>query len=375
MSRIRSRFTFCTLSGAVVLIAAVACHSSARQPARVLHQGGDILVSGEAQPVTDSVVGDAMLAGQEVRFSGATGGDYLGAAGRQNVGGRIHGSLRAAGGEIHVTALVDRNATVAGGHVQLEQSSVIGRNAYLAGSDVQVTGTVRQALRAAGGTVVLDGVVGGDVLVNARELRVGPHARISGNLSYRVPRGHAVIDSAAQISGQVSAREARNWNFPGQVLHFAWLLGFLLVGVVLVALFPRAADSVTETLRTRPWSSLLFGVIWIILIPLIAIAIGLTLIGLPLTFLLCAAYGMLVYVSRVIPAIWLGRLILGARAGLERPGMIARFGTGGVILVILELFPGFGTLVMLVATLFGFGASILWMWARFRHRPGSAAEA
>jgi hypothetical protein len=370
MSRIRSRFTFCMLLGTVALVAAVACHSSnSRQTTTVLRQSGDILASGKTPPVTDSVPGDAMLAGQNVRFAGATGGDYLGAAGEQNIGGRIHGSLRAAGGEIHVTALVDRNATIAGGHVQVEHNAVIGRNAYLMGNGVQMTGTVRQALRATGNTVVIDGVVGGDVIVKARELRVGPHARIAGNLSYRVPTGHVMIDSAAQISGRVSAQEMKNWNFPGRVLRFAWLLGFLLAGAVLVAIFPRTADSATEILRRRPWGSVLFGVIWIILIPLIAIAIGLTLIGVPLTLLIAASYCMLFYISRVIPSVWLGRLVLGARAGSERPGTLARFGVGGLILIILELIPGVGPIVMIIATLFGFGALMLWMWARLRTQP------
>jgi hypothetical protein len=113
----------------------------------------------------------------------------------------------------------------------------------------------------------------------------------------------------------------------------------------------------------------LFGVIWIILIPLIAIAIGLTLIGVPLTFLIAASYCMLFYIARVIPSIGLGRLILGARAGSERPGMLARFGVGGLILIILELIPGVGSIVMLIATFFGFGALMLWMWARLRTQP------
>src|SRR5688572_13976598 len=86
-----------------VILATLACGRSEPKN-EVTRNGEDVLASGGAPNVPDSVPGDAIMAGGDVRFSGATGGDYLGVGGKQAISGRIHGSVRAAGGDVQVTA-------------------------------------------------------------------------------------------------------------------------------------------------------------------------------------------------------------------------------------------------------------------------------
>ncbi len=350
----RSRLVLALLCS-VVAASAVACNRE-RPENEVKRNGEDVLARGSTPTVADSIPGDAILAGGNVHFSGSAGGDYLGAGGQQTIGGRIHGSLRAAGGEIHVTGIVDRNATVAGGHVELDSPAVVSRNVYLVGGAVRVKGAVQGGLLAAGGSVFLDGPVGRDVEIAAGELRLGPRALIAGNLRYRVPPAKVRIDPAARVGGTTTALPVRRG--PG-MFRVLWTLGFLVAGTVFVALLPRFAGDAAEILPLRPGQAALFGIGWLILVP-IAICIALiTIIGIPLGLLVLAIYGIALYLGRVAVALWVGRLILGTRASTGRQRLILNFLVGGLLLILVGIVPLLGGLVTLLATVLGIGALVL----------------
>jgi cytoskeletal protein CcmA (bactofilin family) len=341
--------------GTTLLAAPLACGRN-RPEIVVKRNGEDMLVSGSSPMVRDSVPGDVIMAGGNVHFAGAAGGDYLGAGGQQRIDGHIHGSLRAAGGEIHVAASVDRNATIVGGSVSLDSAGVITRNAYMAGGSVQVNGAVQQSLLASGGSVVLNGNLGRDVEVSSGELRIGPRARIAGNLRYRVPRDRVHIDSAARITGTVTALPvSRRPGFIGLL----WILGFLLAGAVVVAILPGFAAESAEIVPLRPGRAALLGLGWLILVPILVVIAAVTVIGIPLAMVMAALWCVLTYLGRAAIAIWLGRLILGARARTGRTGVLVNFLVGGVILLIVGYIPLIGPLVAIVATVLGIGAFLL----------------
>lgn len=343
------------LLGPVFLASTLSCGRS-HEENQVLKNGEDVLASGSTPTVMDSVPGDVILAGRDVVFNGAAGGDYIGVGGHQAVGGRIHGSVRAAGGEIRVAAVVDRNATIAGGTVIMDSTADIGRNVYLTGGTVEVNGTVRGSIIASGGTVILNGTVGRSVEVGGGALRVGPHAVITGNLRYRVPPEKVHIDPGARISGTVTALPiSRGWG----LWHMLWVLGFLVAGAAVVALFPRFTAEAAEILPQRPGRAALVGFGWICLVPVAIFILAITMIGLPLALLTAAVYVVSICLASVPSALWLGRRILSGRARTGRRGALVSFLVGGLILLIIGIIPLLGGLVKLVAVLLGLGALLM----------------
>ena len=344
------------LSGAALIVSTLACGRREKPQNEVTRHGEDVIASGSTPTVMDSVPGDAILAGGDASFGGVTGGDYLGAGGKQAITGRIHGSLRAVAGQIHVAAAVDRNTTMVAGFVELDSAAIIARNAYIVGGTIQVNGTVQEGILAYGGAITLDGVVGRDVEVAGGTLRVGPHARIAGNLRYRMPAGKVHIDPAARITGTVTALPVSN---TGALWHVLWILGFLLVGAVVVALFPSFMAEAAEILPEHPVRAALIGLGWGILVPVAIVIAAITVVGLPLAFLTAAVYVVVVCVASVPFAVWLGRLLLGARArgGLE--GTLVNFIVGGFFLFVAGIIPLVGGWVSLIAGVLGLGTILL----------------
>lgn len=350
----RPRFILAVL-GSVVVASTLSCGGSGRR--NYTRLGDDLIVSGGAALYPgDSVSGDAIVVGRDVEVNTGIGGDYLGAAGNQHIGGRIHGSIRATGGEIHVSGTVDRNATIAGGSVSLDSTAEIARNAYLVGGNVWVNGIVRGNLLASAGNVTLNGTVARDVEVRGDELHIGPHAVITGNLRYRVPAGKVHIDSAARISGTVTALPvSRGWS----LTHWLWILGFLVVGAVVVALIPRFTAEAAAIIPERPFRSGLVGLGWFILVPLGIVIAAVTVIGLPFAIVTALLYAIVVYLSTVPFAIWVGRLLLGARTRAGRQGVLLSFLIGGILVLAVQIIPVIGPILSLIAACLGLGAIML----------------
>ncbi len=347
----------------------VACFGGSPEYSR---NGQDLIAAG-ASAVYDSVPGDVILTGRDIMFAAqaAAGGDYLAVApADQDILGRIHGSVRAAGGEIHLRGSVDRNVTMAGGRVRVDSGSVIAGNAYLAGGNITVTGRIGGALAVSGGEVVLDGIIGRDVEVTGGSLRIGPHAQITGNLRYRVEKDKVTVDSAARISGTVTALPVKK----GILGDWLWPLGILVAGGVIVALFPGYTSGAAEIVPRRPIASGLVGLGWLLFVPVAVIIVGITIIGLPLAIVTAAVYVGVLLLSDIPFAIWLGHLLLSARSRTGRQGALIQFLIGGVILLVVHFIPVAGTILGAIAVLFGLGALVLAAWGRRRRSDLAPAQ-
>ena len=359
-----------------LLVPAVGCEPvEPLQDAELLtHWGGDLFGGGASLVTEANVDGDAMLAGGEVRFTGRTGGDYLGAGGQQHLAGEVEGSARVAGGDVRVDAIVGRNATLAGGSVRLGESAVVGGNGYVAGGRVEMVGVVEGHLRATGGDIFIDGVVDGDVNVEAGELRVGPGAEVGGDLHHRLPPEHVELDPAADIGGEVvslpprEAVPALGW----WAVRVLWAVGFLFTGAILVAVFPGIAVGVSRALEGRPGASAGVGILGLVGIPILVGIILVTVVGIPLGLMLLAAFVALLYLARIIPALWVGRRLL-RDPDPGRAKAVGAFLLGALILLLLAWVPLLGVFVTFVAVLVGVGALLLALKG-FRLRPASRPE-
>ena len=354
----RLRLAFAVL-GSLLVATTLSCRGPGSKPQSRTRLGDDEIVSGSSAYIRDSIPGDLIVASGDVDFMAATGGDYLGVGGKQRIAGQIHGSLRAAGGSVDVWGTVDRNATIAGGKIGVDSPAVIGQNAYITGGSVQVDGTVRGGLAVSAGSITLNGVVGRDVETVGDELRIGPHAQIAGNLRYRVPAGKVHIDSAARITGTVTALPVGpKWG----LRRWLWILGVLLAGAVVVMLFPGFMSETAGVVPRRPILAACVGVAVAILTPIIAAILAITFVGLPLALLVIAIYCVLLFMGDLPVAVWMGRRLLGARGSSTHYAVVLAYLVGGVILLVVGLIPVIGNIVMIIAGVIGIGAILIRGW-------------
>jgi cytoskeletal protein CcmA (bactofilin family) len=226
------------------------------------------------------------------------------------------------------------------------------KDVVVADGDITVRGTVDGDVVAANGDVAIRGHVTGDVLTFAGTATLGRRAQVDGDVAYgdKKPR----VAPGAQIGGKVKKFKAEDLGGGAIALRIGlWLavtISALVLGLILLALFPKAADAVARTAKARTGRSFLVGVLLFVLIPIIGVIALITVIGIPLGGGLLLAMLPIYGLAYTASAFVVGRLVSkqGAR--------ILAFIIGLVILRVLALVPFLGGIVWFLATILGLGA-------------------
>ena len=315
----------------------------------------DLVVSGSQIEMYGRVTGDLVVAAGHVDVAGPVAGDLIVLAGEVTVTQPIGGSIYAAAGNVTLSAPVGRNVLAAAGTVMASEDAAIGRDLLVNGGEVTINSRVARNVRGEVGDLTLasGAVIGGDVAVQAKRYSIAEGATI---------QGEEQITQLQRHGGRSSA--VLKWFF-GQLL---FALSLLIVGLVWAALAPRLTEETTAALRRRPGISLLVGaIIFLLALPLFILPL-LTIIGIPIALIWSAAYLMALFISPLFPAILIGRrLWRGARGNLL---LAVLLGVG--LLLVAQLIPFFGGLLLFIAALFGLGALALALYGRTQRRAPTA---
>ena len=110
-------------------------------------------------------------------------------------------------------------------------------------------------------------------------------------------------------------------------------------------------------------TSAIVGFLCGILLPIAIVIAAVTVIGLPLALLSAAILAVLIGLSEVPVAVWLGERILHARTPLGRQSTIVNFFLGALIMLVVGIVPVIGPIALFVASWLGFGSILLSAWA------------
>jgi hypothetical protein len=370
------------LIGVMILTAQPQLHAQGKEGTGLvtIDLGKDRFVAGQDITVTNSVAGDILAAGSEIILNEKVGGDAVAAGGTVRLNGNFSDNAYAAGGRVYVNGTIARNVRLAGGNVETAPSSRVEGGASIAAGQARVNGAIGSYLQAAGGSLYLNGPVGGDVNASARQIELGPDARISGKLRYR---SNAVLkqDPGAQVLGGIEQLPFRVHSAPavarGLALVMFWFWTFGLMVLVAILFLLPGFTNVIGTLEARPGASALLGFALLVCIPIASLILLITLIGAPLALLSIAAYFALLLVGYIAAAAAIGDLLLkwlrhktAETAGWRIVAAIC----GIFIIVLLGLIPFLGGLIVFVALIMGIGAVGLQMYRAVRP-PAQAASA
>jgi cytoskeletal protein CcmA (bactofilin family) len=284
----------------------------------------------------------------------------------------------AVGGTVTVNAPVNGNVRMAGGTVEVGSAAAISGDAALAGGSITVEGSIKGNLHAAGGQVRINGPVAGDASIAAGTLELGPDARIDGKLVFRGEELRR--DPAAQVTGGVEHRQGRTRlharTTAERFTHgWIWSAGLMVLAALIAAALPGASRRMAQELRERPWITPLLGFVALTSIPIAAVLVMITVIGIPVGLLALIGYAALLLVGYVWVAVVVGGMLLD-RVRPETAALTA-WRAGAAVLAMLALavlvrMPFVGHLVGLAALVVGVGMIVAVV---FRHSQGAEAAA
>jgi hypothetical protein len=334
--------------------------------------------------------GDAAYTGTQVSVPGRIGGDLIIMAGEASIEGEVGDDARvmaqkyvqtgSVGGELAIGAksadidgAVGDDLYITADDVRLRSYARIGQDARIFGKDVLIKGRIERNLDVSADTVAISAEVGGDVTIHARQIILGPNTTIEGRLTWRSPND-ADIPQDVIVNGGTDGQIDKSWE-PEGVLSWASpfhgahtaaifaeaavrlmvALSAFAIGILLVLLTPHYADRVFATVRDRWAASLFWGALILIGTPILALVMFLTVVGIPLGFMLFLSLPFLALSGYAIGAAGLGTFAFRRSLTLQR---VLALAVGLVVVTLLSLTPFVGLLIAFVVIFLGLGALI-----------------
>ncbi len=343
--------------------------------------------SSEASVGSESISSDLIWFGNDLTLDGTSiGGDLLAAGNSILVDSAdIEGNVRSFSGSMTINSTyVGGNVTIWGQDVQIGQGSA-GGGVSILGSDIGFYGTA-DALRAIGSTVVIDGVIDGDVSISADSVTIGAGTVVTGTLTVR-SSNEPVVQDGAQIGQYVYEPDsAVSWasslspfsmlasGAGGVMLTALSIIMILVTALLLTLVMRREIDASVVHIREHPVRHAVIGALTVVLMPLSIIVLILILVTIWVAF----AIGLVVIVLAMISISFTGAAI--GRLVFCKISPYATCILGTLVTCILLTVPYLVTIALMICFLYTAGYFACSTGARIRRnvfapKDGEAGQA
>lgn len=270
---------------------------------------GDLIIAGGTITINDTVENDILLAGGRVLFNGYVGDDIRCTGGSMRISKNVAGDVVAAGGEIIVDAdvvigglVISGSDVTLNGDVSGELRGVFGR--------LNLNGNIAKGIDCRGGTVAINGTVGGKSIVSSSYIILGDKAVFNNDVRYwseqsaldfsnHMKNGKAIYDHDLRINTD-------KWYLLGSSSFFLllWYLSMALLMILTIQyLFAGIFRNSAITVLNQSLKSFAFGILFFIGTPVAAIVAFSSIVGVPLGIILLFAYVILILLATVIASI------------------------------------------------------------------------
>lgn len=299
----------------------------------------DFMAAGSTLSLDAGLIGeDANLLGQEVTIKNVIGGDLRVIASDLLIEADIFGDL----------VFVANTATI-------KSSSSVGGNTYLAVNTMDFSGTYEKDVQIVSSWTFFNATVKGNLNLSSDFVEFREGTLILGDVTLT---DNLEIDESL-VKGKITYVPKEDLTFLsffsfGDIVLSA--IALIVLGIVSLLIAKKYIRGTLVSAVHRPFISVIFGILGLILIPLIAGLLAITLVGFPLFILLLLAYFGLLIVCFAATAIYFGNII--SRLLSVEMHKFAELVVGAVVMILLPFVPFIGGLLVFIAFLITFGAML-----------------
>jgi hypothetical protein len=304
----------------------------------------DLYIAGNGVSIDKDVSDDVFAGGQSVKIDANIGQDVFAGGNSVRITGTV-GDDVFAGGEIVEINVASVDDVFAGGNrVEISKDTVVNGDVFAGGQTVTIAGNVKGNVKIGGDTMIIKSgavIEGALDTYGEKEPRIEAGATISGERKHHV-KVAAAVKNKTSVSWWVTS-----------------VLTWFVVGLVLIYLVPQLTNKVTETALKSSGKSLLIGAVWALLFLPVVILLMITVVGIPLAFillLLTIVFFMLaIAYAMILIGVWTMKKI--SKTESEKVSW-QHVLLGVVIYKVITLIPIIGWLVGFILVLLSLGALI-----------------
>ena len=293
-------------------------------------------IAGNNVEVTSTIDGIGFMAGQHLNLQSKQ--DYL------FVGGNT----------INLNNATAKDTFLAGSNITINNSRI--RDLYAAAGSIEINSPVEGNAFIGGDSVTINTVINGDVYIAADTINIGKEATIKGTLKY--PE-EATVD----ISKEATIKEVKTYKGDTSTEEDSFLetlkdkiyafIAMIIMGIILLALNNKAFVKISKKKKDAGsiFKDIGIGFAFLIAVPIVCIILLITVIGIPLSIISLLLYGIMIYLSLIPTAYFLGKWLLNDKIKNEYLILTVSLLT----IYILKLIPVIGGLVTFLGICLGLG--------------------
>lgn len=289
--------------------------------------GGNVTVSGDTPYknlfigganvfVNQKILGDLFSGGGSVNIASPVEEDLFAVGGNVIVSAPVGGDARLAGGNVSVNSPIGGDLMIGGGTVNVGSNASIAGDFWTGAGILNLNSNIKGNLKAAGDEILINGEVRGDAEIRSgKKLVFGPNSRVAGKITHW-GANEAVVQDGAQISQiqfqkieKVKTRDGFGFTKVFGVILLVKILALFIGALLLLKFFGRTSYSVVSRPHAKPWASLGVGLLGIVILPVAAIVLMVTAVGLWVGSVLLFVYITILLLASVFTVLFIGTLL------------------------------------------------------------------
>lgn len=296
-----------------------------------------LFAAGESIDVNATVDGNSFLAANEIKLAGN------------------HDSVFVAGKDISLNEVYTKDAYVAGQNIKIESSNI--RDLFVMSDTVKITSDITGNAYIGCSSVTINSYIAGDVYIAAETIKLGENAVIDGTLKYPSD-AKITIDENAQVAKEVTYTSTTNTskttNYATVIMNrVSSFLGLLVAGLVLLFGYNKLFKEIEKEKfdSNTIVKTSVTGLVTLIVLPIAAIVVMCTGIGLSISLISLVVYFILLYLSSIVTAYYFGNKYLKKKIDNQYLLLTASL----ACLYVIKLIPYIGGIVGFISLCFGLG--------------------
>lgn len=322
--------------------------------------------ASSGQIEANSVQKNYFYAGSDdVNLSNPVEGDaFICTSGTVNISSTINGNVFVLASSVNVLNSANIQGSLFNTSYSLSIDGSIGSNVYNFSKALNFTGTIDLDLFSASNKSTLSGNIYRNANISSDDLEFTDSASINGDLNYSSKEQVSVSDNMVKgkTSYTIVSTDDEGTSFKAKDFVIS-LISFIVLALVIFAISKwlklKFMDSDLEFFKTLP-KYLLYGLIGLIVTPILAVLLLMFEVTLSLTVILIALYISALIVASSIVVVILAKLLAGKIAQKYTNSNVTLITVLSILVIclaykLLQLIPVFGTILTFAFALVGLG--------------------
>ena len=312
---------------------------------------GDLFVIEDNYTLDGYVDGNVYVLAKSVTINGEVNGNAFILANSIVVSGNIYGSLYAAGDVITIeNAQITDVYLAAGSDIVLSENATITREAKMTAE-----------------AIVIEGAITGDLYSSSETVKLHQGGLVTGNVVYTGELSEANVGQIGGVKQKIEKSEVATTNKTDTVKEkvtsvlFKTFTALLIIGLVVLASNKKSEANITvgECIK-----GVCLGLVWVIVIPVIAIALMCTVVGIPFSVLLILVYIALYFIAIPAVSLQITAYLLNKNNNDSKVALWLLSTVAYCVIAIVRSIPVIGGWITVLVGLYGFNLIIKTLFSK-----------